>query len=119
MIKTAAPTPTAVKNQRCQPEAEARNENAAPLLYAHDIEKAGDQGGVTQLVVAQDQHLGELVGDQQNKRQSQPGQHGPGGFGQAAFGHQANRRTSPLPKRLLMQRPQIVGCAASWPTSPG
>ena len=39
MMKTAAPTPTAVKNQRCQPEAEARNENAAPLLCTRTMLK--------------------------------------------------------------------------------
>ncbi len=31
-MNTAAATPTAVKNQRCQPPAEARKENAAPVL---------------------------------------------------------------------------------------
>ena len=31
-IKMAAPTPMAVKNQRCQPDDWARNENAAPVL---------------------------------------------------------------------------------------
>ena len=34
MMKTAAATPMAVKNQRCQPEAPARNEKAAPVLWA-------------------------------------------------------------------------------------
>jgi|GEM_PF-5146542 len=33
-MKPAAAMPMAVKNQRCQPEAAARNENAAPLLWA-------------------------------------------------------------------------------------
>ena len=33
-IKPAAPKPSAVKNQRCQPEASAKKENAAPLLCA-------------------------------------------------------------------------------------
>ena len=30
MMNTAAATPRPVKNQRCQPPAAARNENAAP-----------------------------------------------------------------------------------------
>ena len=34
MMKTAAATPMAVKNQRCQPEAPARKEKAAPVLWA-------------------------------------------------------------------------------------
>jgi len=31
-MNSAAPMPMAVKNQRCQPDAEARKENAAPVL---------------------------------------------------------------------------------------
>ena len=75
-MNTAAATPMPVKNQRCQPEAAARKENAAPVLCARTmLKKLRDVGGVAQLVVAQDQHLGELVGDQQDQRQAQPGQH--------------------------------------------
>ena len=33
MMNTVASTPTPVKNQRCQPDAPARNEKAAPLLW--------------------------------------------------------------------------------------
>jgi hypothetical protein len=32
-MNSAAATPMPVKNQRCQPEAPARNENAAPVLW--------------------------------------------------------------------------------------
>jgi hypothetical protein len=32
-------TPMPVKNQRCQPEALARNENAAPVLWARTMLK--------------------------------------------------------------------------------
>ena len=37
--------------------------------------------------------------------------------GGALGGHQAMRRGSPAPNRLPVQRPQIVGCAGSMPTS--
>src|SRR3990167_9178773 len=43
------------------------------IVRAHDVEEAGDVGGVTELVVAQDQRLGELVGDQDQQRPRQPG----------------------------------------------
>jgi hypothetical protein len=35
----AAPMPRAVKNHRCQPEAEAKNENAAPGLCTRTMLK--------------------------------------------------------------------------------
>ena len=41
----------------------------ARVVHAHDVEEAGHVGAVAQLVVAQDQHLGELVGDQHDQRQ--------------------------------------------------
>jgi len=38
-MKAAAPTPTAVKNQRCQPPAPARKEKAAPVLCTRTMLK--------------------------------------------------------------------------------
>jgi hypothetical protein len=38
-MNSAAATPMAVKNQRCQPEAAARKENAAPVLWARTMLK--------------------------------------------------------------------------------
>jgi hypothetical protein len=38
-MKTAAAMPMAVKNQRCQPAAPARKENAAPVLCARTMLK--------------------------------------------------------------------------------
>ena len=38
-MNSAAQTPRAVKNQRCQPPAEARNEKAAPVLCTRTMLK--------------------------------------------------------------------------------
>jgi hypothetical protein len=85
------------------------------------LKKDVTTGAVAQLVVAHDQHLGELVRDQQDERQTQPGQHATTRAtnqpGLAFRGHQAIVRTSPAPNRLLVHRQQIVGCAGSWPMS--
>ena len=40
-MKTAATAPRPMKNQRCQPLAPARNENAAPVLWARTMLKNG------------------------------------------------------------------------------
>ena len=104
-----------------------KRERRAAVVYAHQIEKAGDSVAVAPLVEAQNQHFGELVGYQNDQRQPQPLQHAAAasdgfeaGFGGGTAGlarHQATVRASPAPNRLLVQRPQIVGCAGSAPTS--
>src|SRR5438105_1208992 len=67
------------------------------------------------MVVTDDQHFRELVGNEDGQGQRQPRQ--PAGRGSTA-GHQAYFLCSPAPYKLLVQRPQIVGCAGSCPTSP-
>ena len=43
-MTTAATVPRPVKNQRCQPDASAKNENAAPLLCARTMLKKSVTG---------------------------------------------------------------------------
>jgi len=42
-------------------------------VHAHDVEEAGDEGAFTELVVRQDQQLGDLVGRHEQGGQTEPG----------------------------------------------
>jgi hypothetical protein len=64
---------------------------------AHDVEEARDVGGVAELVVADDQRLGELVEDQDHQRQPEPGPDAGARRGEGAGGHQAMLLASPAP----------------------
>ena len=89
-----------------------KRESSTGVVHANNIKKTGDVSRVAQTVIAQDQHLGELVCNQYQQRQAQPRQHATRRFGKVCFCHYANVLVSPAPYKLLIQRPQIVGCSA-------
>ena len=91
-------------------------ERRAGVVGADDVEERRRRGATSlSWKVADDQRLGDLV-EQTITRQrrcraratSEPACRRPSGDPRAA---------SPAPNRLLVQRPQIVGCAGSLPTS--
>ena len=73
MMKAEATAPRPMKNQRCQPAASDKNENAAPVLWGpHQVEPAGDWLAVAQLELGDDQDLGQLVQNHHQAGQGQP-----------------------------------------------
>ena len=103
-----------MKNQRCQPLASLRNENAAPRLWARTMSK----NGVTRRA-SPSWNAATIIALVSWSRtitaRAMPSQGA--SAARASRRHQATVRGSPAPNRLAVQRPQIVGCAGSAPTS--
>ena len=103
-----------MKNQRCQPLASLRNENAAPRLWARTMSK----NGVT-LRASPSWKVATIIAlviwSRTITARAMPSQGASAPVRRVAI--RPRVRGSPAPNRLAVQRPQIVGCAGSWPTS--
>ena len=93
-----------------------KRESRAAVVHPYQVEKIGYVPAFAQTVVADHQHLGELVGQHNQAGQCQPVRQ-TNRAALACRGHQAKLRDSPSPNRLLVQRPHSLGWAGSMPRS--
>jgi hypothetical protein len=90
----------------------------ARVVRPHDVEKARDRRGITQVVEAEDQRFGELVGEQHHQRPAQPAPQA------RASSPAAGRRrgAAVLPRAIrppCAARPRRKGCSCSGRTAWG
>ncbi|MPM44898.1 hypothetical protein SDC9_91580 [bioreactor metagenome] len=72
-------------------------EGGAGVVGTNHIEEARDVGGVAQLVVAEDEHLGELVGQEDHHGPGEPGPDAAAAGAAGARHDQTCARVSPVP----------------------